>query len=364
MLRIVKGSLPPSHHDEVATPTTFSQARSRGLSTPAHLMISQSSLPPTETPLLDKRFSWEKSPTTPTGTPSADPSTPLSVFRQSLQKPSSPIGPRQVIHTSTPPRWMSRAWVEPQMAQSSRYQDEEDTTEETPKKTKRWSDQLRGFQSSFAGLGGDDDWGSSLTSALNGDMGLQTVHESDSGGGESTESARSTSSSHADIQLDPTSLPSSNSLELRTKAMTITTTPKTSPPIARSSISPSSPATPRDLRIRRIPVPLVSETPRRHSNRSTKSASTPQAERQWPTPPSPGPAPNVMDRSDLSHSRSQSFPQSQSNDSELDHELRTPSTNEHFPLSVSNHKPSDTLLPPLPRSISEESQWTLALAQS
>jgi hypothetical protein len=364
MLRIVKGSLPPSHHEEVATPTTFSQAKSRGLSTPAHLMISQSHPPPAETPLLDKRFSWEKSPTTPTETPAAVlPSTPLSAFRQSLQKPSSPIGPRQVIHTSTPPRRMSRAWAEPQVAQSSRYQDEEDMAEETPKKTKRWSDQLRGFQRSFAGLGGDDDWGSSLTSALNGDMGLQTVHESNSGGRESMESERPTSSSHLGINVPESSPSSLDSIESRTKAMNISTTPKTSPPIARSPTSPCSPITPRDIRIRRKPVPLVSQTPRRHSNRSTKSAGTPQAERQWPTSPSAKPTPTIMDRNDLSHSRSQSFPQSQSNDSELDHELRTPSTNEHFPLSVSNHKTSDTLLPPLPRSISEESQWTLALAQ-
>jgi hypothetical protein len=365
MLRIVKASLPPSHHEEVATPTTFSQAKSRGLSTPAHLMISQSNSPPAETPLLDKRFSWEKSPITPTGTLNAVlPSTPLSAFRQSLQKPSSPIGPRQVIHTSTPPRRMSRAWAEPQVAQSSRYQDEEDMAEETPKKTKRWSDQLRGFQSSFAGLGGDDDWGSSLTSALNGDMGLQTVHESNSGGRESMESERPTFSSHVEMNVPETSPSSLDSIQSRTQAMIISTTPKNSPPIARSPTSSSSPTTPRDIRIRRKPVPLVSQTPRRHSNRSTKSAGTPQAERQWPTSPSVKPTPTIMDRSDLSHSRSQSFPQSQSNDSELDHELRTPSTNEHFPLSVSNHKSSDTLLPPIPRSISEESQWTLALTKN
>jgi hypothetical protein len=365
MIRIVKGSLPPSHHEEVATPTTFSQAKSRGLSTPAHLMISQSDSPPAETPLLDKRFSWEKGPTTPTGSPSmAVPSTPLSAFRQSLQKPSSPVGPRQVIHTSTPPRRMSRAWAEPQVTQTGDHDDDEDIVEETPKKTKRWSDQLRGFQSSFAGLGGDDDWGSSLTSALNGDMGLQTVHQSQSDGRESIESERPTTSSPAEMTLDETSPSSLDSIESRTKAMIISTTPKTSPPIARSPTSPSSPTTPRDLRIRRKPVPLVSQTPRRHSNRSTKSAGTPQAERQWPTSPSAKPTPNVLDRGDISHSSSQSFPQSQSNDSELDHELRTPSTNEHFPISVSNHKNSDTLLPPLPRSISEESQWTLALAKN
>jgi hypothetical protein len=269
MLRIVKGSLPPSHHEEVATPTIFSQAKSRGLSTPAHLMISQSNSPPADTPLLDKRFSWEKSPSTPTGTLAAVlPSTPLSAFRQSLQKPSSPVGPRQVIHTSTPPRRMSRAWAEPQVAQSSRYQDdEEDMAEETPKKTKRWSDQLRGFQNSFAGLGGDDDWGSSLTSALNGDMGLQTVHESHSGGRESIESERPTAeaelSSPAEINLAETSPSSLDSIESRTKAMNISTTPKTSPSIARSPRSPTSPTTPRDLRIRRKPVPLVSQTPRR-----------------------------------------------------------------------------------------------------
>jgi hypothetical protein len=364
MLRIVKGSLPP-HHEEVATPTTFSQAKSRGLSTPAHLMISQSGSPPAETPLLDKRFSWEKSPTTPTGLSTADPSTPLSAFRQSLQKPSSPIAPRPIVHTSTPPRRMSRAWVEqPLGGPLNGYSNDEDEgqMEETPKKTKRWSDQLRGFQSSFAGLGGDDDWGSSLTSALNGDMGLTTVHESQSGGRESIDSERPATASTPVAEMSPSSL---ESIQSRTKAMVISTTPQTSPPIAkspRSPTSPGSPSTARD-RSRRKPVPLVSPTPRRHSNRSTKSVRTPQSERQWPISPA-RPPPQVSDRMDLSHSRSQSFPQSQPNDSELDHELRTPSTNEHFPMSLVSQKSADSLLPPLPRSISEESQWTLALAKT
>jgi len=267
MLRVVEGPLPPSQHDEVATPTTFSQAKSRGLSTPAHLMISQTNTSPAETPLLDKRFSWEKSPTTPSASISAvpsTPSTPLSEFRQSLQKPLSPVAPRRIVHTSTPPGRMSRAWTGPTAGSTvvhHNHDEEDGHVEETPKKTKRWSDQLRGFKSSFAGLGGDDDWGSSLTSALNGDMGLQTVHESRPERRESSETEEpaidgiSSPAQPHDVQ------PLSSSLESGIEGMKISSTPRNSPPITKSPSTPTtpgSPSTPRDPRIRRKPVPLVS----------------------------------------------------------------------------------------------------------
>lgn len=373
MLRIVKGSLPPSSHEDATTPTTFSQARSRGLSTPAHLMISPPPDTPVETPLLDKRFSWERSPTTPTGTTSTSietPSTPLSAFRQSLQKPLSPAIPRPV--NQTPPRRLYTSDYRPYEAAKVEHDEEEGQTEETPKKTKRWSDQLRGFQSSLADLGTDDDWGSSLTSALYGgtDTGLQTVHESESGGRESIDSNRSSRGgiedqrpgSKSSSPVSPPVLGSSPSSSTSIENLAISPTSSAG---SRPCLSPpGSPSTPRGIRIRRKPVPsatspLGSPTNRCHSTRSTrstKSAGTPQAERQWPTSPSVAPS------SDLHHIRSRSIGQSHFSDSELDHELRTPSTNEHFPLS--KPKSSDSLLPPLPRSISEESQWTLALAQT
>jgi hypothetical protein len=337
-------------------------------------MISPDHDLPAETPLLDKRFSWERSPTTPIGsTPAVEtPSTPRSAFRQSLQKPLSP--PNRLVH-QTPPRHRYAGQYRPYepTGHPTLTQDEEGQLEmeETPKKTKRWSDQLRGFQSSLAGLGTDDDWGSSLTSALYGDVGmgvgLQTVHESESGGRESIDSESSSRVTNESEELKPkTSSPgpvpdsspsSATSVETDMKALAISPTSSND---SRPGVSPpGSPSTPRGAKIRRKPVPSVgSPTNRRHSARSTRSAGTPQAERQWPTSPSGAPS------SDLHHIRSRSIGQSRSNDSELDHELRTPSTNEHFPLSLSKPESSDSLLPPLPRSISEESQWTLALART
>lgn len=321
-------------------------------------------------PVLNKRFSWEKSPTTPTATSSqaeqSSPSTPLAAFRKSLQPDRSPVRANLPRHD-----------IKDDIAEVEDTEPEREAVAEleaTPKKSKRWSDQLRGFQTSFSTIGGDDDWGSSLTSVLNANFGLQTVQEGEerrqSGSMESARCAPSEPAKPLDRQEND-----GTNLGHLDNPMGLTIDSTTLRPVARSNVSsPTSPSTPRGIRRKPVPSlnqPLVSPrvTPSNmRSVESSTSKSGPKSPRSplsstpndamSTTPPLTGsnstPSPERVGQGNgLNHARYQSI--GQSNGSELEHELRTPSTNDHFLLSPTS---SESLShPPLPRSVSNDSQW-------
>lgn len=388
-------------------------------------------------PLISKRFSWERSPLTPTNpvlstaTEEPEPISPFRAFRQSLadspSKAEVEAGADADADADASAQSSSPRSTQPESPVREQYThpyartptrsdspdsistDDRPSMDETPKKTKRWSDQLRGFQSSFSSFGGDDDWGSQLTLALTGESGLQTVHEVDSRGpsldsrrSDPVEEGERRMSSEGNTESASQSTPTAKSRN--TKSLSIqpsTTTPKSTPPATRSPLH--SPRSPGGTRIRRKPVPanIDSDQGQRSGQEGGRNVSSPRrsihstlSDRSYPasppppwrkekpstprsasgthvtTPPTDLPRPAMQHATSYdslgtptkpahlrSHSQSvtqQSQSTSASTESEVEHDLRTPSTNHHF-----FHSPSSSLShPPLPRSISEESQFT------
>lgn len=397
LLRIVKGSTPPPNEMPTSAGPAHAHAHARGMSTPAHLVNLQD-----DTPMLDKRFSWERNASTPTHTSSSSAQlSPFREYRQSLQEspsPPSPQTPRRLPDLPSPEDPQTPRQL-PALESPTRqgYREEE----ETPRKTKRWSDQLKGFQSSFSSLGGDDDWGSQLTLALGGQVGLQTVDEVDSTRGESMDSARThppadperpitRNQAEEEVQQDTTPRRSSRK---NPKSLSIyAPAPSRAHAVPGGSTTPAgspSPRSPGGTRIRRKPVPhheRVYSTSRSPQTRQSIGSASPSLDRPWPRSPPPPPrrdkpsspasathpqSPTTVESFQASSEsfgvhasqQSPSAAPSQSTESELEPDLRTPSTNRHFfhsPSSSASHPSHLHAYPPMPRSISEESQFTLA----
>lgn len=358
------------------------------MSTPAYLVDAGETR---GKPLLDKRFSWEQNgPSTPTtpaaatgddSSPAEQPVSPFKAFRQSLQ--DSPVCAQTPTRSTSPLDGSDDDRPRPE--------------EETPRRAKRWSDQLRGFQSTFSTFGTDDDWGSQLTLALGGEGGLQTVQEVGSGRGESMETTRSDLSpslmeadENKHHRASPPALNQSTPRSSRRNPKSLSINSATPTKLA-GSVPPLSPRTPGGTRIMRKPMPsgdtsVARPGPRRKSSSVVSSVPSSPAGRPWPhSPPPPHrkekpSTPRTRDSpsretalptsttvsslpSSYPHSHSHSHTQSvtQSTESEMEQDVRTPSTNQHF-----FHSPSSSLSHPmLPRSISEESQFTtLALGRN
>lgn len=328
---------------------------------PAHLMLGKSP-PQIDRPMLENHSWRERAPANPTAASSAveahfSPDTPLTAFRRSLLPHESPAKVETSSHYASDVRELDVEGGNVPRLNGSELDADMDAT---PKKTKRWSDQLRGFQDSFSTIGAeDDDWGSSLTSVLNANFGLQTVQESEERHQSSSSAAcggtvrapEPSTSGHLDDPHDLSIVPPKPDHD------------------GENTPSPASPCTPRGNRAStarqswRKPVPplrspLASPRSRRPSLRSHRSSSsqapTPGA---W-SPPSTAasstpPATAIPGGRAIGHHRYHSL--GQSNASELEHELRTPSTGDHSILSPTS---SDALaIPHLPRSVSNESQW-------
>jgi hypothetical protein len=330
-------------------------------------------LPQVDRPVLNKRFSWERGPTTPTASSSAveaqaSPNTPLTAFRKSLLTPDPPAK-AEPTHT---PRAKVRGQSDRTYLEGNHNPEADDSEldagfDATPRKTKRWSDQLRGFQTSFSTIGGeDDDWGSSLTSVLNANFGLQTVQESE-------EKRQSGSSGVHAPQVEPVTQDTAARGHLDNPHNLAIVPPS---PGERGDKVPlsSSPTTPRgngyrDSRSWRKPVPLLrsplASPIRRRSSLRSHRISNSQSACQCPRPPtSPDqtgsgsgdsltpPATSTSDPG-IGHARYQTAGQSHS--SELDHELQTPSTGDHFLLSPTSSEPLSHSH--LPRSFSSDHPW-------
>lgn len=414
LVQIGKGSTPSPDSNLINAGLNQNHHHSRGMSTPTYLVNADRQIRGEDKPLLNKRFSWEKSPSTPTGTSTPLPTTeepisPFRAFRQSLADSPPKANAHVPVTTHADPESpLRRQSNHPYAHTSTRAESPDEMSDdgrasiamdETPKKTKRWSDQLRGFQSSFSSFGGDDDWGSQLTLALTGESGLQTVHEVDSRGpsmdsrrsdpvdGDGDQDRRGEGTKESGDQSTPTG----KSRNPKSLSIEPSTTPRSTPPglpsTSRSPVSPRSPRSPGGTRIRRKPLPANLDTTqgqgdRRKTSSPRRSIHSTLSDRSYPgSPPPPWRkeksgtprseiTPTESSRPPMQHatsfdslgtptkpthfrSHSQSVTQ-QSTESEVEHDIRTPSTNHQF-----FHSPSSSLShPTMPRSISEESQFT------